>query len=82
MELAGKKVLVTGAAGFIGSHLSDELARHCDLILVDDYSVGSRENLAQLPDNPTQQPRNRRRTEHISGAAVGTPARRLFPDVQ
>jgi UDP-glucose 4-epimerase len=42
-------VMVTGAAGFIGSHLSDLLAeRGCRLVLVDDFSIGRRENLAQL----------------------------------
>jgi UDP-glucose 4-epimerase len=51
MELSGLKILVTGAAGFIGSHLSEVLAKdeeHNELVLLDDFSVGSRENLASL----------------------------------
>ena len=48
MRLSGRRVLVTGAAGFIGSHLSDRLAETCDLVLVDDFSVGVRSNLARL----------------------------------
>jgi UDP-glucose 4-epimerase len=48
MQLAGKKILVTGAAGFIGSHLCDRLAAQGELVLVDDFSIGPRENLAQL----------------------------------
>ncbi len=48
MRLAGLRILVTGAAGFIGSHLADRLARESDLLLVDDFSVGPRRNLAQL----------------------------------
>jgi UDP-glucose 4-epimerase len=47
MQLSGKKVLITGAAGFIGSHLSDRLAEENELVLVDDISVGRRENLAE-----------------------------------
>lgn len=48
MNLNGLKILITGGAGFIGSHLADRLADGNDLVLVDDFSVGSRENLTQL----------------------------------
>ena len=48
MKLSGKRILVTGAAGFIGSHLADALASDAELLLVDDFSIGLRENLAQL----------------------------------
>jgi UDP-glucose 4-epimerase len=41
------KSLVTGGAGFIGSHLVDALAARGDhLLVIDDFSSGSRENLA------------------------------------
>jgi len=40
------KVLITGGAGFIGSHLSDALTQRGDEVLVlDDLSTGRRENL-------------------------------------
>lgn len=42
--------LVTGGAGFIGSHLVEELTRRgCAVRVLDDLSTGLRENLAHLP---------------------------------
>ena len=48
MNLSDRRILVTGAAGFIGSHLSDRLARDNELVLVDDFSIGLRENLDEV----------------------------------
>lgn len=43
------KILVTGGAGFIGSHLVDELiARKHKVVIVDDLSTGKQENLHKL----------------------------------
>lgn len=41
------KIIVTGGAGFIGSHLCDELSKENEVIAYDDLSAGKRENLAQ-----------------------------------
>lgn len=47
--LEGRKVLVTGGAGFIGSHLSDALVGlGADVIAIDDLSAGKRSNIEQL----------------------------------
>jgi UDP-glucose 4-epimerase len=44
------KVLVTGGAGFIGSHLAEGLLRRGDNVLViDNYSTGRRDNLTPNP---------------------------------
>ncbi|MBX3443179.1 MAG: GDP-mannose 4,6-dehydratase [Planctomyces sp.] len=47
------KCLVTGGAGFIGSHLSEHLlAEGHDVVIVDDLSTGRRENLDGIADHP------------------------------
>ena len=44
----GKKILVTGGAGFIGSHIVDGLVDlGADVVVLDDLSSGKLENLAQ-----------------------------------
>lgn len=53
MKLAGLNIMITGAAGFIGSHLAERLAADNRLVLVDDLSVGLRENLAALEGRET-----------------------------
>lgn len=45
--MAGKKAIVTGGAGFIGSHISDELiSRGFEVVVIDNLSSGRRRNLA------------------------------------
>ncbi|MEO8635895.1 MAG: UDP-glucuronic acid decarboxylase family protein [Gemmatimonadales bacterium] len=46
------RILITGAAGFLGSHLSDRfLAEGHEVIGMDNLITGARENLAQLKDD-------------------------------
>lgn len=48
-----KRVLVTGGAGFIGSHLCDRLiAEGNDVICLDNYFTGSKKNIVHLLDSP------------------------------
>lgn len=47
MKLRGRRVLVTGGAGHIGSHLARSLVDECDVVVADDYSVGSPERVPE-----------------------------------
>ena len=48
-----KKILVTGGAGFLGSHLCDRLvAQGHHVLCVDNYFTGSKKNVEHLLSNP------------------------------
>jgi UDP-glucose 4-epimerase len=51
-----RTILVTGGAGFIGSHLTEELLnRGHEAIVIDNFSNGKIENIQHLMDNPSLQ---------------------------
>jgi UDP-glucuronate decarboxylase len=48
-----KRILVTGGAGFLGSHLCERLlSEKNEVICADNYFTGTRKNIAHLLDNP------------------------------
>ena len=48
-----KKILVTGGAGFLGSHLCERLLNEGnDVLCVDNFFTGSKQNIAHLMSNP------------------------------
>src|SRR3989449_1402532 len=47
--MQGTRVLVTGGAGFIGSHLVEHLGARNDVAVLDDLSAGSLRNLETVP---------------------------------
>jgi UDP-glucuronate decarboxylase len=52
-NLSGKRILVTGGAGFLGSHLCEKLLKDGhEVICVDNFFTGRRSNIAHLLSNP------------------------------
>ena len=48
-----KRILITGGAGFVGSHLCETmLARGHDVLCVDNFYTGTKSNVVHLIDNP------------------------------
>jgi UDP-glucuronate decarboxylase len=51
--LTAKRILVTGGAGFLGSHLCERLLKDGhDVLCVDNYFTGNKKNILHLLDNP------------------------------
>lgn len=48
-----KKILITGGAGFVGSHLCERLLNEGNEVLcLDNYFTGDKKNILKLLDNP------------------------------
>ena len=65
MTWAPSRVVVTGGAGFLGSHLADRLlADGAEVVCVDNMITGTPRNVSHLEDNP----HFRLRTDDVTGA--------------
>ena len=68
MKAFRKRVLVTGGAGFLGSHLCERLvAAGHDVVCVDNYFTGARDNIVHLLGNPYFEA-----MRHAAGDSKGT----------
>src|SRR5947209_8698095 len=47
-----KRILITGGAGFLGSHLCDKLIDSADIVCLDSFFTGTKNNVAHLLGNP------------------------------
>ena len=53
MSASGKRILVTGGAGLIGSHLCERLVAHGhEVLCVDNFFTGTDKNMRALLQNP------------------------------
>ena len=65
--MSSKTILITGGAGFIGSHLADSLiAEGSRIIVVDNLVTGSIKNIEHLLDNPNFKFIEHNISEHLS----------------
>ena len=52
-NLSNKRILVTGGAGFLGSHLCEQLlSEGHEVLCIDNFYTGRRSNIAHLVPNP------------------------------
>jgi UDP-glucuronate decarboxylase len=52
--IGSNRVMVTGGAGFLGSHLCERLlAQHADVLCIDNFYTGSKQNVVHLIDHPS-----------------------------
>jgi len=52
METSYKNILITGGAGFIGSHLCERLLKEANVICLDDFSNSNAQNINHLLQYP------------------------------
>lgn len=50
-DIEGKKIIITGGTGFIGSNLVDKLAEKNDVLVIDNFHTGDRKNIELLLKN-------------------------------
>ncbi|MFB6125064.1 MAG: NAD-dependent epimerase/dehydratase family protein [Halanaeroarchaeum sp.] len=68
MDLTGKRIVVTGAAGLVGSHLADALADDNDVLAVDNLQKGTRD---RVPDGVAFAERDMRDPDDVAAVIDG-----------
>jgi UDP-N-acetylglucosamine/UDP-N-acetyl-alpha-D-glucosaminouronate 4-epimerase len=68
----GRRVLVTGGAGFIGNHIATHLLGRGDSVnVLDNFSTGRRENLAEIKNDINLVEGDLRNTDDVKKAVAG-----------
>jgi UDP-glucuronate decarboxylase len=78
-----RRVLVTGGAGFIGSHLCERLiARGNDVLCVDNFFTGTKDSIAHLVGNPFDPVQTTKTSVHGAINMLGLAKRLKVPILQ
>ncbi|MGI5828345.1 MAG: UDP-glucuronic acid decarboxylase family protein [Patescibacteria group bacterium] len=72
--MANKSILITGGAGLIGSHLTENLIDEYQVTCVDNFTTGSKDNIKHLLDHPNY--------KFIEADASQPPSSYLTPNTQ
>src|SRR5436189_6067198 len=70
-EMEGARVLVTGGASFIGSHLVDHLVARDEVAVIDDLSAGTLRNLGRARGRVHVKKASVRETDTLATALKG-----------
>lgn len=71
MNLSGKRVLVTGGAGQIGTHMTEVLANECEVVSVDNLSKGRREWVPDDHENVEFHDVDLTKADEVAGVVTG-----------
>ena len=69
MNLSGKRIMLIGGAGLVGSHIVDQLTAEAvaEIVVFDNFVRGTRDNLAEARKSPKVKSWNRfHRAEPVS----------------
>ena len=81
MELSGKRIMLIGGAGLVGSHIVDQLIDEpvAEIVVLDNFVRGTRENLAEALTPKARESSRAAMTDRDAAAATDEGRRRRVP---